>query len=184
MPQVYRPTIEADVLNLTDTLATDFITKRINPFWVMWGYASVFKHFEDRAGSYPVYLEGDERTLQSEAEFFEVRMDGPFILNGHKGSFFLDVEINVLLQTHMDPKNLYKDKKALGYLTALFTNTICIYKLGESSFDDGSVLGAFHLQRKIDEKVDVNHYGIIKENTRILQSTIEGHYRYDSFVRG
>jgi hypothetical protein len=174
MPEVLRKS-NFDTLSFSDNLNLDFNADEKHYDWAIWIHASINKHFEDRKGKYDLYIEGDERTLQDKAEFAELRVDGPFVLQPQKGLYYLDIEVNILLQTHMDHTDLYKDKRMLGTFLKAFQNVICVYKYGH----DDSLLGELHLQRDLRETVDVNSYGIIKEDTRLLQTTIEGHYRLE-----
>lgn len=126
-----------------------------------------------------MYLEGDERTLQEETEFYELRIDGPFITQPHKNFWYCDVEINVLVQSHMNMSELYRLQEAVSPIVKAFTNAICVYKYGEGALDDGTLFGTLRLRPELDETIDVNYYGIIKEDTRLTQATIEGHYRME-----
>lgn len=178
MAEVKRPSSET-LLNLTNTLLLVLDASEKHQAWVRWIHASINKHFEDNKGVLPMYLEGDERTLQDEAEFYELRVDGPFILQPQKDYYKLQVEINVLVQTHMDAKELYNIQEAIGPIVKAFTNAICVFRYGDSVFDDQSLLGTLRLRRELDETVDVNYFGIIKEDTRLTQATIEGHYEME-----
>jgi len=178
MAEVFR-TASTDIITLSQLIDIDLIPDEKNHRWMFWIYASIHKHFDARKGDYNLYIEGDERTYQDETDFVELRIDGPFITQHQKKVFFLDVEVNVLVQSHMDPTDLYKIQRVVGWFTKAFTNTICIYKYGDEDFDSQDLFATLHLKRDIKEKVDINYYGIVKENTRITQSTIEGHYRLD-----
>lgn len=166
-------------LSLSHDVVLEVVADEKHQSWVRWIVSSINKHFTDNKGSLPLYLEGDERTLQDEHEFYELRVDGPFILQTQKDYYFLDVEINVLVQAHMDQNKLYNLQTALGPMLKAFTNAICVYKYGDGLHDDQSLLGQLRLNRNLDETVDVSYFGIIKEDTRITQATIEGHYRME-----
>ena len=182
-PKVYRESAQ-NQLNLTNTVAVVLAPSEIHFAWVRWIYASINKHFDDRKGKYELYIEGDERTQSNEAEFAELRIDGPFITIPQKGLYLLDVEINVLTQTHLDPRKHYLAQEMVGAFARAFTNMINVYKYGDGPLDDGSLLGCFHMQRDLRETLDINYYGIIKEDVKITQSTIEGHYRLELWSKG
>jgi hypothetical protein len=177
IPEVLRKsTATAIVLSSSFLLDYDPIEK--HHLWQRWLHASINKHFTDNKGPLPLYLEGDERTLQDQAEFYELRIDGPFILQPHKGFYFINVEINVLVQVHMDPRELYRVQDATGIITKAFRNAICVYKYGnDSDLDNQLLLGYLRLNRNLDETVDINYFGIIKEDVRLTQATVEGHYQ-------
>lgn len=183
MAEVIRPAVE-NVLELVDNVALDLVPSEIHFAWVRWCYESINKHFNDRKESYAVYIEGDERTTQDNAEFAELRIDGPFIGILQKHLYYLDVEINILCQTHVDPKNHYKAQIMVGTFLRAFRNIIPVYKFGNGPLDDGSLLECFHLQRSRKEKIDIGHFGIIRPDTKILQTTIEGHYRLELWTKG
>jgi len=178
MPIVQRPQSENE-LNLTAETALQFDPSEIHYAWVRWIIGSVNKHFMDLRDGYELYLEGDERTLSEEAEFAELRMDGPFILIPQKGLYYLDVEVNILLQAHPAPRELYNIHRIIGIFSRAFTNTIPIYAYGDEPIDNGALIECLHLQRSLRESVNINNYGIIKEDTRLMQATIEGHYRLE-----
>ena len=140
MALLFRPSAES-VLNLTDTLVPVLDALGKHEAWMRWIYSSINTHFQNNKGGLPMYFEGDERTLQDEAEFYELRIDGPDILETQKDCFFLDVQVNVLVQTHMNDKRLYNLPKAAGPVIKAFRNTICVYRYGDENFDDGSLFG-------------------------------------------
>lgn len=180
MPAVLRHTTTS-VLELTDNYVVELLQDEKHPDWFRWVHASINKHFTINRGPLPLYLEGDERTKQDNAEFYELRIDGPFILQPQKDYYILDVEINVLVQSHMDTKRLYTIQEGVGQIVKAFTNAICVYKLGDYLFDDQTYVGALKLKTDIKERVDINYFGIIKEDTRLTQATVEGHYQMEIF---
>lgn len=175
MAVVIRPSSES-VLELTQQIDIELLADEKHEAWVRWLHASINKHFLDNKGTLPMYLEGDERTLQDEAEFYELRIDGPFIIQPQKNEYFLDVEINVLVQVHMRHDKLYNIQTAIGPIVKAFTNAICVYKYGDTPHDDDTLLSYLRLNA---DSVDINYFGIIKEDTRLIQATIEGHYRME-----
>ena len=178
MAVVIRPSPE-NVLELTDEVLVELLADEKHEAWVRWVHISINKHFLENKGILPLYLEGDERTLQDEAEFYELRIDGPFITQPQKDEYWLDVEINVLVQAHMRHDELYNIQTIIGPIVKAFTNAICVYRYGDTPHDDDTLLGTLRLQTDLRESVDVNYFGIIKEDTRLTQATIEGHYRME-----
>lgn len=181
-PNVYRETSQSQ-LSFADTLTGSMRSKTCDYNWVRWCYASINAHFNDRKGPYTLYIEGDDRDELDEAEFAELRIDGPFITIPQKHLFVIDVEINVLCQTHKDPRQHYKAQKMVGTFLKAFTNLIEVFKYGAEAFDDGLLLGCFHLQRDLREALDINYYGIIRPDTKLMQTTIEGHYRLELWTK-
>ena len=178
MAIIVRPP-SSNALTLSQSLTLVIDADEKHESWMRWIIASVNTYFLSAKGVLPMYLEGDERTLQDEAEFYELRVDGPFILQPQKDLYYLDVEINVLVQTHMDDRRLYNGQTAAGPIIKAFKNAICVYKYGDGIFDDQTLLGVLRLNRKLDETVDVNSFGIIKEDSRLTHLTVEAHYRME-----
>ena len=175
MAEVLRDTV-ISVLDLSDNINIYVVPEEKHVHWIRWVYASINKHFSDRLSAiYPVYVEGDERTLETKAEFIEIRIDGPFIEQPCPNVYYLDMQINLLVQTHMDRNDVYKTVRTVGHIVKHFMNNICVYKFG----DDESLLGVLKLKRELKEGIDVNSFGIVHQDTRITQSTVEGHYRME-----
>lgn len=152
----------------------------INIDWYRWMVASIAKHFDVYKGPYQLYIEGDERDTDDLKDFAELRTDGPFITRVSKGLMFLDIEVNLLIQSHMDPSDLYAGAKAVGIFARGFTNGINVFKYGNGENDDDSLLGCLTLRTKRNENtIDIGNFGIIHQNTRLTQFTIEGHYRLE-----
>jgi len=79
----------------------------------------------------------------------------------------------------MNPKGLYNIHDLIGVFSHAFTNLISVFKYGDGTLDDGTLLGCFHQQRDLREGVAINYFGIIRTDTRITQATIEVHYRLE-----
>jgi hypothetical protein len=178
MAKVVRPQVE-NQLEVTSSNILQLDPYEVHADWQRWITASINKHFIDRRSISNLYLEGDERTQQDNAEFAELRIDGPFILVPQKGLYYLDLEINILIQAHPDLQNLYNIQTAIGIFSKAFTNSISIYAYGDGPLDDGSLIECLHLQRDLREAININNYGIIKPDVRLMQSTVEGHYRLE-----
>ena len=149
-------------------------------FWVRWSIASLSVHFDANKGTYPLYIEGDERATTNLKTFGELRFDGPFIKNPSNGIYYLDIETNILVQAHMDPDDLYAGLKAVGVFAAAFVNRIKAYKYGNGINDDDTLLGCYRLMTtRNNDSVDIGQFGIIRQDTRLTQYTIEGHYRME-----
>ena len=183
MAEVIRPSAD-DQLILTGEASLDFEPDQIHFDWIRWCYASINKHFDDLRGQYDLYIEGDVRTQQEEAEFAELRIDGPFITIPQKHLFLLLVEINILCQTHLDPRQHYKAQQMVGLFARSFKNSINVYKYGDGPLDTGALLGCFHLSRDLRDTIDISHFGIIRSDTKIMQTTIEGHYCLELWTIG
>lgn len=152
----------------------------INQHWIRWSIASLAKHFDGLKGAYPLYVEGAERDTDHLKTFGEFRVDGPFITNPCKDNYYVDIEVNILIQAHMNPSDLYAGLKAVGQFAAAFVHNIRVYKYGDAAADDGTLLGCFVLRSaRNNDSVDVGQFGIVHQDTRLTQYTVEGHYRME-----
>jgi len=152
----------------------------INIDWPRWTVASILQHFHSQRGDNALYLEGDERDTNKERAWAELRVDGPFFTNPCKGLHYIDVEINVLVQAHMDLEDLYAGLRIAGFFTSLFTNAITVRKYGDGVNDDDTLLGCLIARTdRSHDTIDLSQFGIIRPDTRLKQYTIEGHYRME-----
>ena len=142
--------------------------------WARWALIAFYSAANSvKTDDYPVYLEGDTRTTALLRNFAEVRLDGPNITEPSRGFFNLDVTFNLLINSKVDPDDLYSTERILGQFQQAFTNVIECYKYGDGAIDDDSFLGCYTLQSEIE----VNKFGLIESGTRLMQSTLEARYR-------
>jgi hypothetical protein len=169
-------------LGIQQSLAVTLDSALLNSNWLKWIRASVYLHFSRYKGNNNLYLEGDERLTGDWPNFAELRMDGPLILMPQKGLFYLDYDVNILVSAQLDQKQLYKADAILGSFLIAFTEYIMVYRYGTGPLDDQTLLGCLKLhftERSASRGIEVNTFGIIRQDTRITQSTIEGHYRIE-----
>lgn len=142
--------------------------------WPRWFFASVSKHFDALRQGLPMYVEGTDRDTATLRDFIEFRMDGPRIRE-RGGVTRVDVIVNILVQSTMDSRDDHRILKSEGIVLAAFTPTINVFRYGDGSDDDQSLL--LCLKERDDIDVRINRFGIVDETVRKMQSTIEGHYR-------
>ena len=150
----------------------------VNGNIVRWTYASAAKHFTATATrkGIPLYVEGDNRNTHDLVEYIEFRMDGPNVQIPAKGERYEYYDINVLASITQG-RNLYRSQEVVGAIASGFTLVIPVYKLGDESQDDGSKIGCLKLRRELDQHIEISQFGIVRADTRIMQNTVEGHYR-------
>lgn len=143
-----------------------------------WIAASINKHFDDRKETYPLFIEGMHRDKITEQNQFELRIDGPYIIEECHNLFFYDYEINILVSSLINDTDLYQLHRMLGIVTAAFTD-IEVYRFGNGVEDNQSLLGCLQLKQSsgIREKVQVSIFGQIEPDVKLQQATVEGHYR-------
>jgi len=146
-----------------------------------WMFASISKHFDARKQNEHLFIEGQDRLTNEETDWLELRMDGPSQKEVSKGCFQFDIEINVLLSSVMNEKDYHKIFKLVGVAAAAFTNTIDIFKLGNGVDDDDTFLACARLRFENRESVQISHFGQIDPDKRLVQATVEGHYRMEVY---
>jgi hypothetical protein len=150
------------------------------PRWIM---ASCRKHFWDRRQGIPIYFEhtGDKVLTDSNGKpirnYCEFRLDGPYEQQNNRIEFEYDIEINILCLSTLDDKYSDLIEQTLGIMAAAFTNCINVYRYGDGVDDDGTRVGTLILQQEKGERINVNRFGQANAATRILQASVEGHYR-------
>ena len=142
-----------------------------------WIFASVAKHFVDGL-SIHTFVEGTERRTNDQRDWIEVRIDGPNIEELTNQSYYITSEVNLLVCTQMKPTSAFLHSTNIGLATELFTN-IKIYKYGSQDADTGDLLGCYILQPEGDKHggIEIANMGQIDASLKLLQTTIEGHYR-------
>lgn len=154
-----------------------------NPDWPRWIFASICKHFDDCKGNYDVFIEGQYRNSDIKKDFFELRIDGPYITEVNKNYYNLYLEVNVLVQSQMDDTNYHRIHTDVGYAASLFRN-ISLYKYGNGVNDTQELFGCLELLQDTQtrKRVQINHFGQIDPKVRLTQATVEGHY--EVFLQG
>jgi len=146
-------------------------------YWPRWIAASINKHFDARKGTLPLFIEGMHRATRTEKDFLELRHDGPYLTELSKGVWRVYTEVNILIQSAMDDENIYRVYVDVGRAVQACT-AIPIYKYGSGVMDDGTLLGCLKVvaDSRGKERIQVNHFGQIGKDTRLIQATVEVHY--------
>jgi len=154
-----------------------------NPNWPRWIFASVSKHFTDSvsAAGLTLFIEGQHRDTRELKDFLEMRTDGPTLREVSKGFWVFRLEINILVQSAMDDKNYHRIHQDVGVAAAAFATAIDVFKLGNNPQDDQSYLGCLILiqNRSSQDYLEINHFGQIDKKTKLMQASVEGHYRME-----
>ena len=151
-----------------------------NRHWPRWVKASFSKKFADFfvAGSKTLFCEGDDRDTSKNTNFCEFRMDGPRLREVSRNYWEFFVPVNILVQTSMDDKNVYSHEDLIGFAVSGFAKTIEVFKLGNGQDDSPTtVLLCMELQGDKSDPLRINRFGQVDTATRLLQSTVEGHYK-------
>jgi hypothetical protein len=149
----------------------------LNKNWGRWCFAAASKHFEDQRQGLPFIIEGGDYAKVPEKDRIEFRMDGPEAVELSRNWWRLDFEINIAISCTKDEANIHRIHEVAGIVAAAFVD-IPVYKYGDGDDDDRTVfLGCLTLRQEFDQKVNVVHLGQVEESTRVMQATVEGHYR-------
>ena len=176
-----HPVLIAQSLGLSQAVALSAVRKTQISNWPRWIVASVARWFDARRQGIPMFLEGENHE-EGKADYIELRVDGPYVLELSQGFFRLDVEINVFVVSAKNSDDLYKIYRDCGTVAAAFGGgVIDVFKLGDGIDDDQSQLGCLVLVRSGDarEALRVSHFGQVSAVTPILRSSVEGHFHME-----
>lgn len=159
-----------------------------NTNWPRWIFASVSKHFSDTVDNVfnenpgkvnpKLYVEGDERITQNLEQYFEFRMDGPYMRELCKDYWLIKIQLNVLVSAKAESTDMHVVQKLIGLITTAFTNGITIYKYGDGEDDNQSVLDCLQLyQEGNQEEILVTYLGQLGPDLKDTQASVEGYYR-------
>lgn len=144
---------------------------RLNlPRWIL---ASASKYFSDVAiaNNLHYFVEGTTRETEEYQKSIEFRMDGPDFTRLSKDYYRIDVNINILWSYNQDDEDFHETERIKGILIDAMTD-LCVYKYGDGPNDDNSLIGTLQLK----QAVKANNFGLIQQNTRLIQGTVEGSY--------
>lgn len=148
--------------------------------WPRWIFASASKYFSDLiVPTCPLFIEGASRDPTVQKDFIEFRLDGPYVNEASKNCFYIDCEINLLVHCYKNDSDLHKIYRLCGAALAAFTPAFPVYKYGNGDADDQSILECMQLVRSNDQReaVRVSHFGQLDPSKKLMQSSVEGHYK-------
>lgn len=148
-----------------------------NQNWERWCKIAFIKHFDDGKGDTYFFAEGFPRATEDKSDYVELRLDGPYSREDAHKQWRLYYELNLLVVVRPDAKgDAYRINRLTGRFSELFTDNILVHKEGDTVDDDGTLLGYLRLVPRLQERIQVSHFGQIRPDTHILQATVEGHY--------
>lgn len=156
----------------------------MNENWPRWFEASVHKAFKDacRTRNIIMFVEGMNRSiLRDKPAYIEVRVDGPYAEELSKNFWQVDMEVNVVISTVPSQNDIYAHTTLIGIIQAMCPNPLRIYRYGSNmvEVDDGTRLGCMSVSPIVsgDRPYRISRFGQITPDARLLQSTVEVHYR-------
>lgn len=148
-----------------------------------WIKASILREIElsklNYYGTAPVrfFVEGDDRDTNQQDQHFEFRFDGPYSKPLTKNEYRFYIEVNILINSTRNERNIYNIDNLEGVATQLLNRDWCIYKIGnttDNAEDDGSYFGTMQLMPM--EQIKLSSFGQIESDAEVFQSTSEAHY--------
>ena len=152
-----------------------------NKNWPRWVFTSIADHFKivAAAETIPFLIEGIEDRTSGKIRLIdhaELRINGPSSKELSRNDYVLTFNVNIILQSYMDEHNAYTIVQNAGVFYAAM-GPIDVYKHGNGPDDDGSFLGCLVLREELAEPRFVQHFGQIKEDTRLRESMVGGKYK-------
>lgn len=149
-----------------------------DPKWARWLWASITNHFEINKGNLELFVDGDDRKLDKEIDWMELRWDGPRIKQFGKNQWQLYLAVNVIVSTVMT-NDTYRHVNNVGFVESLFVDPLITYKYVDT--DPLEQFGCLRLLQdgRNGETLRTNQLGQVEKTYRFQQATIEGHYQMD-----
>lgn len=144
----------------------------LNANWPIWIASSVSEYINNNRGSTPLFVEGQERDTEDLKDFYELRVNGPDSVEVQKDVWNLYFEVNIIVQSIVDGLDLYRHRRLEGAIASKLTN-IPIY-----DYDTDELIECAKIlqDRKGRDLLEINNFGQIDPEKRIIQSCIEAHY--------
>ena len=122
------------------------------------------------------HVEGTKRETQDKAKWFELRVDGPVFNEQSHRQFICKVDVNIACSV-VGEDDAYALDRLSGKAASLFSYSIECKKYGTGVGDDDSVIGCLSLIPGPKETIAIANFGLVRFDTELYQSTVEGHYR-------
>jgi len=143
--------------------------------------ASVRVHFSQKLVTYPIYYEhtNPKNLIDSNGkeirDYYEFRLDGPYKRKLQGPDTWYYVEINILIQSLVDPKYADRIEEMIDEATSGFAEGIPVYKYVDT--DPPEYVGCLELLEDDNEQIHCNRFAQANPDTKVLQASVEGHYR-------
>lgn len=144
-----------------------------------WIFASCSKFLSDKRGTVKLYIEGQDRSV-TEEDYAQLRYSGPFWNQYSPKDYLLRIELNILISCIKDDRDNHKIFRMTGIFEKALESSIPVYKYGtDSVIDTRAYIGCLERVLNGSEEITTHHWGQVDPSIRILQSTIESHYKID-----
>lgn len=144
-----------------------------------WTLASFILDIKPKAEQgFHFYAEGDQRLTNQNPQFFELRIDGPYLKPLAKGEYKAYIEVSLLGNSTRNDKNRYQRQNLLSLLQSYLNKDFCCLRTGNENvdpvIDDGSLFGVYSLIPA--EQIKASDFGMIDDAANVFQCTVEAHY--------
>lgn len=148
------------------------------PRWIM---ASIASWVDENREGVLLYVEGQDRAkLQGKEDYFELRVDGPNMVQQTQTQADFYVEVNMLINAHKDGKDAYKLQRLLGICMKALAVCIPVYRLGDGPLDgpkqEPYKVGELQRQETPKNTFDVAGFGQIEPTQTNEQGTVAAPY--------
>lgn len=146
-----------------------------------WTFASIIKDIKPRLEQgFEIFIEGDQRLTNKSPQFFELRVDGPYLKPLTKDEYRAYIEVNLLGNSTRNDENRYERQNLLSLLQSYLNKDFCVYKTGNvggkgnNGVDDESFFGVYTLIPA--EQIKGSDFGMVDDSAHVFQCTAEAHY--------
>lgn len=146
-----------------------------NKNWARWIFASFSKHFDSKKDGVEMFIEGDDPKTADLRDYFEFRMNGPYMKETSKDWWEFQVTINILV-VHKMGSNIHTLHANVGKMVAAFEKAISMFRYGSGADDDNQRLGCMQLITDKDNAIQVDHLGQVNPDIKEMQAMVSGTY--------
>jgi len=153
-----------------------------NPNWHRWIVSSVNNYFNTNCGTLPMYIEDQPKERNTQKDYYELRIDGPYTYDQQGGKYDLVFEINALISSVKDDTSMYRIRQNTGLIESLCVSIPCYRYGSDPLIDDGTFLGCLELlpkTRRGPERIKTSYFGQIRVDVQIIQASVEAHYHIE-----
>jgi len=145
--------------------------------WARWIFASFTKHFDSKREGITLFIEGDDAKTADLSDYFEFRLNGPYLWERSKNWWEIQVTINILVVHKRNDNSIHTLHTNVGIMMAAFEKAIKMYKFGTGVDDDESMLGCMQIiTDKDNPSPQVDHLGQVNPDVKEMQSMVQASY--------
>ena len=147
-----------------------------NKNWTRWIFASLTKHFDSKRDGVKLFIEGDDNDTATHSDYFEFRMNGPYLWEKSKDWWEFQVTLNLLVVHKRNDRSTHLFHSNVGIVVAAFEKAIGVFRFGEGQDDDGELLGCMQLVTDKENPIQVDHLGQVSPDVKEMQAMVQGTY--------